>query len=204
MDSQAGLLLGTVGPSLTSRPLEVGEDAMSRGRPCKIVAIDHVLGHCQLEYKIGDVKALREYTSIGKGRGGARLARPPISLRPHDRATRCDEKAEKVRQQVEVEEFFDEHGARSPAIRDEVRRRLGVHTYETAQALILYATSAALYASFLLSYPMISISFSLFKALRPWYARRAKREVCLCKQCENFKGYKDVLRSLPKVRTTAR
>lgn len=200
MDLRAGLVqLGTVGPSLSQRPYEVGEEGMSRGRPCKIIAVDHASGCCQLEFEVGGVKAVRDYTSLGKARGGARLSRPPLSLRPHSRSTRVDEKAEKVRKQVE--EFFDEHGARSPAIRDEVRRRLGVHVYERAQALIVYATSAALYATFLLSYPMVRISFTLFKALRPWYVRRAKREVCLCKHCENFKGYKDVLRSLPKVST---
>ena len=45
-----------------------------------------------------------------------------------------------------------------------------------ALALALVATFAA-----------ITISFALFKKLRPWYIRRKKEESCLCKHCENLK-----------------
>ena len=58
---------------------------------------------------------------------------------------------------------------------------------------------SALYALYLVRYPANKISFSLFKKLRPWYIRRAKQESCLCKQCENFKGYQSTLHSLPKL-----
>jgi hypothetical protein len=80
-----------------------------------------------------------------------------------------------------------------------VRRRLGRHLYETAQALIIYAKYSALYTLYLARYPADKISFSLFKKLRPWYVRRAKQESCLCKPCENFKGYQTVQHSLPKL-----
>ena len=80
-----------------------------------------------------------------------------------------------------------------------MRRRVGPGLYQTAQALLVYSTYAALYALFVTQYPAITISFSLFKALRPWYVRRAKQEGCLCKHCENFKCYQETLHSLPKL-----
>ena len=76
--------------------------------------------------------------------------------------------------------------------------------YETAQALFVYAKYASLYALFLVQYPAHKISFSLFKSLRPWYVRRAKQETCLCKHCENFKAYMEVLNSLVKARSQPR
>ena len=79
-----------------------------------------------------------------------------------------------------------------------MRRRLGVQLYETAQALFVYAKYASLYKLFVARYPGNPISFSLFKSLRPWYVRRAKQETCLCKHCENFKAYMEVLNSLVK------
>ena len=46
-----------------------------------------------------------------------------------------------------------------------------------------------------------SISFSGFKALKPWYAIKGDRETCLCKWCENFKCYQDALKvSIPSPR----
>ena len=83
--------------------------------------------------------------------------------------------------------------------RDQVRRRVGPGLYQTAQALFIYSTYATLYALFLVNYPALTISFGLFKALRPWYVRRAKQEGCLCKHCENFKCYQETLHSLVKV-----
>lgn len=186
-----------IGPSPLQRPLETGEQAISHGRACTVVEIDHQAGTCKLEFEGGGVKAMREYSSLGNGKGGARLSRPPPSLEPDERAERKDKKADTAR--ADVEDFFDAQGARSPEARDQVRRRVGVGLYQTTQALILYSTYAALYALFLVEYPATTISFSLFKSLRPWYVRRAKREVCLCKNCENFKYYKDTLRALVKV-----
>lgn len=185
------------GPSMLDRPLKVGEKALSHGRPCKVVEIDYGKGTCKLAFSEGGVNATRTYSSLGRAKGGARIARPPLLLRPQPREMRWNEKASAAR--PKVEEFFNEHGARSPEIRDQVRRRHGVALYEVTQALILYSTYAALYAAFVATHPMVRISFSLFKSLRPWYVRRAKREVCLCRQCENFKCYKEILLALVKV-----
>lgn len=203
-DKAGGPLFGSMRPFAFARPLSAGEQAMSRGRNCTVVQIDSREGTCILAFEAGGVKSVRSYPSLGCGKSGARLARPPLSLRPKPRETRRDEKVERAREKVK--EFFDAQGATSPGVRDQVQRRLSVGLYETAQALILYSTYAALYAMFLMHHPLIKISFSVFKALRPWYVRRAKREVCLCKNCENFRCYKDVLHSLVKVcvaRTTS-
>ena len=53
------------------------------------------------------------------------------------RAERGDATMEKAR--GAVEKLFDDEGARSPAQRDRVRRRVGVNLYEEAQALMVYA-----------------------------------------------------------------
>ena len=180
-----------------------------------MIEIDYEADTCKLAFEIAGVKLTREYKCIYKGRadwqvapglvssstafpkGSARLQRAPPSLRPPARETRKDEKAEAAR--PKVEELFNAEGARSPTMRDQVRRRVGPGLYQTAQALFVYTTYATLYALFLANYPALTISFSLFKSLRPWYIRRAKQEGCLCKHCENFKCYQETLHSLVKV-----
>ena len=130
--------------SLLSRELQPGDAATSRGRPCTVLAIDHEADTCTLGFKVGNVELTRNYTCIYKGngvrgplggrsepfpKGSARLCRVPPSLRREPRAIRKDEKAEAAR--PKVEELFNAEGARSPAQRDQVRRRLGVGLYET-------------------------------------------------------------------------
>ena len=188
--------------------LKAGDAATSRGRPCTIVEIDDEADTCKLAFEISGIKLTRTYPCIFKGKdargkdpfpkGSARL-RPvaPPSLSPDVRTMRKDEKAEAAR--PKVKELFDAEGARSPAQRDQVRRRLGVGIYEKAQALFIYTRFANLYKLFCSRFPEIKISFALFKKVRPWYVRRAKQETCLCKHCVNFKNYMDVLKSLVKL-----
>jgi hypothetical protein len=185
-------------------PLKVGDAASSRGQPCTVVEIDHDEDTCKLSFSSNGVEVVRSYTCIYKGndapgkapfpKGSARLRRMPPSLRPMPPAIRKDATAEAAR--PKVEELFDQEGARSPSQRDSVRRRLGVGLYETAQALVVYATNAALYTMFRARYPGHKISFATFKKLRPWYTRRAREETCCCKQCDNFKQSQKTLRSL--------
>lgn len=184
--------------------LQPGDSAMSRGQLCTIIDIDHEADTCKLSFAVGGIEATREYTSIYKGRdpqkgasfpqGSARLSLAPPSLRPQAREERSDVKAEAAR--PKVEELFNAEGARSPSQREQVRRRLGVGLYETTQALIVYATNAAMYKLFCSRYVAHQISFSTFKKLRPWYAKRAKEESCLCKHCDNFKQQQTPLHSL--------
>lgn len=187
-----------------SQPINVGDECISRGRPCMVLAIDHEQDTCLLRFTNGSISCDRRFAHIAKGdkassgghfpKGSARLLRAPPSLRPGPRNTRNDEKAEAAR--PKVEELFINEGARSPSQRDQVRRRLGVGVYEYAQALYVYSKYATLYALYLARYPAHVISFAVFKGLRPWYIRRARQETCLCKQCENFKEYRTVLCSL--------
>lgn len=131
---------------------------------------------CTLAFEIAGIKLTREYKHIYKGKDtrgkapfpmrSARLRHSPPSLEPKGRETRRDEKAEAAR--PKVEELFNSEGARSPSMRDQVRRRLGVGLYETAQALYVYSKMSALYSLFKTRFPHITISFTLFKDLRPW------------------------------------
>ena len=92
---------------------------------------------------------------------------------------------------------FHSQGARSPSTKDRVRRWVGVGLYEVCQALILFSTVSALFSLFQVDYPGVKISRALFKRLMPWYVRRAKRETCLCKACENYKHYQQAAAACP-------
>lgn len=74
---RCGFPLFGIGPSLSDRPLEVGEEAVSHGRECTVVEIDQCVGTCKLGFEASGVMAVRQYMSLGKGKGGARLSRPP-------------------------------------------------------------------------------------------------------------------------------
>ena len=152
-----------------SGKLKVGDAAIATSScaPCTVVAIDHENETCTLEFACeGGVKRVQAFDSLGDKPGGARLHRPAPSLRPNPRTQRGDEKAEKAR--PKVEELFNVEGATSPSMRDQVRRRVGLGLYETAQALVIYAKQSALYALYLARYPAHKISFSTFKKLTPW------------------------------------
>lgn len=135
------------GKEWSSFGLQVGDAATSRGQLCTVLEIDYEADTCKLGFSAGGVETAREYTCIYKGtdaagkdafpKGSARLRRAPPSLRPNPRAERGDAKMEKAR--GAVEKLFDDEGARSPAQRDRVRRRVGVNLYEEAQALMVYA-----------------------------------------------------------------
>ena len=135
-----------------------------------MIEIDHESDTCTLEFEGGGVKRVQKFDSLGDKPGGARLHRPAPSLSPGPRKQRGDEKAEKAR--PKVEELFNAEGATSPSMRDQVRRRVGLGLYETAQALVIYAKRSALYALYLARYPAHKISFSTFKKLAPWCALR--------------------------------
>ena len=150
--------------------LAVGDTAIATSScaPCTVIEIDHESETCTLEFEGGGVKRVQQFDSLGDKPGGARLHRPAPSLRPPPRAQRGDEKAEKAR--PKVEELFNAEGATSPSMRDQVRRRVGLGLYETAQALVIYSKRSALYALYCARYPLHKISFSTFKKLAPWYA----------------------------------
>jgi hypothetical protein len=141
--------------------------ATSSCAACTVVVIDYENETCTLEFESeGGVKRMQSFCSLGAEPGGARLHRPTPSLRPGARAQRGDEKAKEAR--PKVEELFNAEGATSPSMRDQVRRRVGLGLYETAQALVIYAKRSALFALYVARYPAHPISFSLFKKLAPW------------------------------------
>ena len=153
-----------------SGKLAVGAAAIATSScaPCTVIEIDHESETCTLEFEGGGVKRIQKFDSLGDKPGGARLHRPTPSLRPPPRVQRGDEKAEKAR--PKVEELFNAEGATSPSMRDQVRRRVGLGLYETAQALVIYSKRSALYALYCARYPLHKISFSMFKKLAPWCA----------------------------------
>ena len=121
-----------------SGKLEVGDAAIATSScaPCTVVMIDHENETCTVEFaSMGGVKRVQTFDSLGAKPGGARLHRPAPSLQPGPRVQRGDEKAEKAR--PKVEELFSAEGATSPSMRDQVRRRVGLGLYETAQALVI-------------------------------------------------------------------
>mmetsp|Transcript_16169 Transcript_16169/g.40727 ORF Transcript_16169/g.40727 Transcript_16169/m.40727 type:complete len:875 (-) Transcript_16169:94-2718(-) len=188
--------------NIRAAPFKVGDSVISRSRLCTIMAIDCAADTCTLRFQKGNAVRDWNYTCIYKPlnapmkspfpKGSARLRHAPVSLRPSHRDQRSDEKSETTR--LRVVELFESEGARSPSMRDEVRRRVGVGLYETAQALYIYSRFKALYRLFCERFP--ACSFALFKQLKPWYVRRAKQETCLCKHCENCKVHKEVMSSL--------
>jgi hypothetical protein len=139
-------------------------------------------------------QALVEYTSLGKGKGGARLQRPPPRLRPPARAVPSFTYSSDLR--ARVLDTYHAECATSPHAGDLRRKRLAKHVYVTAQALIVMSGLEAIYNAHLRRYPMDKgkISFSGFKDLKPWYAIFGDRQTCLCKWCENFLCYQDALR----------
>ena len=159
--------------SCASGALTAGDAAIatsSRLR-CTVVQIDYTndtctKGTCTLEFESEGIRRTQAFESIGNDPGGARLHRAVPNLRPGPRVMRGDEKAEKAR--PKVDELFNAEGARSPSMRDVVRRRVGGGLYQTAQALVIYAKRSALYALYMVRYPSHQISFSLFKKLAPW------------------------------------
>ena len=149
-----------------SGKLQVGNAAIATSScaPCTVVAIDHENETCTLEFASeGGVKRVQSFTSLGATPGGARLHRSAPSLRRGPRAQRGDAKAEKAR--PKVEELFNAEGATSPSMRDQVRRRVGLGLYETAQALVIYSKRSALFAMYVARYahmhPHLLLSLTL-------------------------------------------
>ena len=97
----------------------------------------------------------------------------------------------------------------SPCAKDRVRKRLGTGMYLIAPMMLLYGTYAAMYATFQLAWPalfiagLVAISERQFFKMCPWNIRRAVRESCLCKPCENFGLYEASLDEVLEVLLTA-
>ena len=77
--------------------------------------------------------------------------------------------------------------------------------YLVAQTMFILGTLGSLFLSFQAAYPAliavgtVGLSYSKFKDLRPWNARKCKAESCLCKACENFGLYEKGLKAVIKL-----
>jgi hypothetical protein len=187
----------------------VGDAVLARGQPGTLMGIA-ADGSCTIEFKAGSAYEEVTYASMrGRPRsapapgaagpilpsrvntaGSAQLQHPPLTLEPDARAatSRCTSSATEVL----IYEHYLEKLARSPHQRDSMTRRVARHVWDKEQALILTETYDNLYASFNEKYPGI-IGRSKFIDLKPWFIKRAYRETCLCRSCENLSLYTAML-----------
>eukprot|EP00966_Prymnesium_polylepis_P189901 4400550-Prymnesium_polylepis.1 len=176
-------------------PWAVGDAVLCRGQPGTLHALGsgNRLGGCTVAFEVDGEKALIDYDSFGKGKGGARLQRPPPSLHPPAPVS-SQGYDDALRARVLVS--YHKDCATSPHASDTKRKRLAPHVYVKAQALVILSDLKALYDAHLRRFPSDKgkIGFSGFKELKPWYAVFGGRETCLCKWCENFKCYQDGLK----------
>jgi hypothetical protein len=73
-----------------SKPLVVGDAVACRHGSGTLLGIDGPHDPCKVQIEIGDVKHEAVFTSPGKGEGGARLRRAPISFKHKKRSQRKD------------------------------------------------------------------------------------------------------------------
>ena len=185
-------------------PFFVGDSILCRGQPGTISSFASGVylskeeyassGGVTIAFEMNGEEALVDYTSIGKGKGGARLQRVAPSLRPPPRATPSFAYSDELRERVLT--TYHAECATSPHASDSKRKRLAPHVYITAQALIVMSGLQSIYDSHLRRFPSDKgkVSFAGFKEMKPWYAIFGDRQTCLCKHCENFLCYQDGLR----------
>eukprot|EP00966_Prymnesium_polylepis_P337189 7391933-Prymnesium_polylepis.2 len=82
-------------------------------------------GGCTIAFEVDGERALIDYNSLGKGKGGARLQRPPPSLRPPPRQVPSFAYSEDLR--ARVLDTYHTECATSPHASDMRRKRLAPH-----------------------------------------------------------------------------
>ena len=152
------------------------------------------IGGCTICFEAEGEAVYIDYTSLGTGKGGARLRRPPPTLRPPSRVPNGHQYSEALKGRV-IQTFHSEC-ATSPCGKDERSKRLAPYVHIKAQALIIMSDLRSIYSAHLRRFTedVGHLSFAGFKTLKPWYAIKGDRETCLCKWCENFRCYQDALR----------
>lgn len=186
-DSRADRLQIPAHPPLAGEPLRLGEDVLCHGVPGELVELQEG-GKCAVLFRSGGETQRVDYDQpLGKGKGSARLQRPPPLLQPPPRTTRSDVVSADV--QLAVHDLFETVCPVSPHQRDGMKRRLSPHVVQEAPARILNHTYDELYAMFQQDYAHIKLSKTKFKKLAPWNLKKAYRETCLCRCCELFKLY---------------
>ena len=194
--------LSATGQEMT--PYFVGTRVLCRGQPGTIFAFSSggylskegyaSSGGVTIMFEVDDEQVKVQYSSLGKGKGGARLQRQMPSLRPPCRAGQRVGYSEELKQRVN--QTYHIECATSPHMSDMRRKRLAKNIYAHAQALVILSGLEDIFKAHLKRCPQdrSKISLSGFQGLKPWYAIFGERLTCLCRWCENFSLYSDVLR----------
>lgn len=186
---------------LASQPFREGDTVLCRGEKAVLSEIRQD-GGCSITFGSGVSEKCVQYASITKEANSGRVTKQPCarlehlppSLRPNDRQARADCISADVKKAVQ--DIYESGCATSPHQRDSVFRRLSRHVVERAQALIMTSTFQELYQTFQRVHVGVKLSYAMFKRLAPWNLKRAYRETCVCRCCEEFRLYKDALHTV--------
>lgn len=170
----------------------VGEEVLCRGQLGKLSKYDEATGRCEITFSYDGVeKAVPFASRFGKEKGSARLQRPPALLLPPPRERTKDAISAETREHVQS--IYELTCATSPYQKDERKRRLARHVYQTKQALVQMLPLDDIYRIFQKTYPLDKLSMESFRLLKPWNVIKAYRETCLCRCCELFRLYVQAL-----------
>ena len=177
---------------------QVGETVLCRGQLATLSSYDSATGRCEVTFSYEDSKATVQYASrYGRGRGSARLQRPPALLLPPPRERFKGRVTKETREHVR--ETFELVCATSPHQKDKRRRRLSRHIFQTAQAMIQTLPLHEIYRIFQKTYPLDKLGWTEFRRLKPWNLIKAYRETCLCRCCELFRLFVQALQVVGKL-----
>ena len=147
-------------------------------------------GSCVITIAFDGITKASEFTSTGRGVGGARLRWPEISFAPAERAQRKDALSADTKEKIQ--QHYEAHCPTSPCTKHRMRKWLSVGIFLMAQAMVLMTTFHRMFCSFEERFGNI-VSERVYTREQPWNVRRAGADSCLCKPCENYKLYEDAL-----------
>lgn len=112
-------------PPIAGTPLQEGETVLCRSELGTLVSLS-ASGKCSILFKAGNEERRVDYKqAFGRGKGSARLHRPPPSLHPEDRAERSDVVSTEVIEHVR--DIYELMCPESPHQRDIMKRRVAPH-----------------------------------------------------------------------------
>ena len=105
---------------------QVGEiDSFASGVLSTKVGYSGAIGGCTIRFEAEGESVLIPFTSLGRGKGGARLRRPPPSLRPRPRVAPAFAYSEALKERVNA--TYHAECATSPCTRDLRVKRVPPH-----------------------------------------------------------------------------
>ena len=177
---------------------QVGEEVLCRGQLARLTSYDSMTGRCEVTFSYEGAETTVSYASrYGHSPGSARLQRPPALLLPPPR--------ERIKGRITAEtcnrvrEIFELTCATSPHQKDQRKRRLGRHVFQTLQAMIQTLPLDEIYRIFQKTYPLDKLGWTQFRSLKPWNLIKAYRETCLCRCCELFRLFVMALQVVAKL-----